>query len=394
MALLAVLVPLAVRLVFDPWLSDHLPFLLPGLAVVAVAWHGGFGPSIVTLVLGLVLSAYFIMTPRYSLAESLATHQLQVMGFLFLGVTTGLFSERLRAARRKAEALAEEAVRRGRDLEAEVARRRFLEHELLERAQELSEADRRKDEFLAMLGHELRNPLASIVNAVQVMQILDPEAPDLRRARDLIDRQAKHLSRLVEDLLDVSRISRGKILLKKEPVELAGVIEHALESSRPLMEARRHELSVELPSREVRLLADPVRLAQVTANLLNNAAKYTDPGGQVRLTAEQHGEEVVVRVTDNGVGIAAEMLPKVFDLFAQAHQTLDRSGGGLGLGLTLVKRLVELHGGSVAAFSAGPGKGSEFVVRLPCLSSRPGWRADGVAPLLLPHTDGVNPPVA
>jgi PAS domain S-box-containing protein len=243
----------------------------------------------------------------------------------------------------------------------------------------LREADRRKDEFLAMLAHELRNPLAPIRNAVQLMKLLGPEEPNLRRARELIDRQVVHLARLVDDLLDVSRITRGKIKLHKEPLELATVIARAVEASRPLIEERRHALAVSLPPNPVPLLGDATRLAQVFSNLLNNAAKYTEQGGQIGLTVETDGGAAVVRVRDSGVGISPELLPRVFDLFVQGDRSLARSEGGLGIGLTLVKSLVEMHGGTVEAFSDGPGRGSEMRVRLPVLEGRRG-QGPGPAP--------------
>jgi signal transduction histidine kinase len=391
-------VALLARLGLDPLVGDRLPFLTFALAVVAVAWYGGIGPSLLALILGLLASGYFILPPRHSLAESLARHQVQVAGFLFLGAAIGLFSERLRAARSWAEAHAREAVRRREELEQEVAQRRRLEEELHDRAEELAEASRHKDEFLAMLSHELRNPLAPIRNAVAVMRILKLGDPRLEQARDVIERQVGQMARLVDDLLDVSRISRGKIGLKKERIELAQVIDRAVESSRPLLDARRHELSVVLPAEKVFLDADATRLAQVVSNLLNNASKYTAPQGQVRLSAERQGDEVVVRVKDNGVGITAEMLPLIFDLFTQANHTLDRAEGGLGIGLTLARRLVEMHGGSITAFSAGLGKGSEFVIRLPVaratkepatiLQGEPGASAPGGNGHLLPASSG------
>jgi PAS domain S-box-containing protein len=242
-----------------------------------------------------------------------------------------------------------------------------LEHALRLRAQELAEADRRKDEFLAMLAHELRNPLAPILNAVQMMRLRGPDDPHQRRSQDVVERQVRHMARLVNDLLDVSRITQGKIGLKKESVELASVVRATVEMVRTLLDARGHELIVSVPSEPVHLDADPTRLEQVLSNLLNNAAKYTERGGRIWLTAEQDRDEAVVRVRDTGVGISAELLPHVFDLFTQADCSLVRSQGGLGIGLTMVQRLVELHGGRVEVFSAGPGQGSEFVVHLPAL---------------------------
>jgi PAS domain S-box-containing protein len=243
------------------------------------------------------------------------------------------------------------------------------------RAEEaLREADRRKDEFLAMLAHELRNPLTPIRNAAQVLKLVGPADANQQWAREVIERQTQHLTRLVDDLLDVSRITQGKVKLAREPLDLAAVLHRAVEASRPLIDARHHHLTVVLPAEPVRLEADLTRLVQVVGNLLNNAAKYTDEGGQIWIEAAQEGAEAVIRVRDNGMGVPAGLLPHVFDLFTQADRSLDRSQGGLGIGLTLVKRLVEMHGGRVEARSEGPGRGSEFIVRLPA-SSLPGEEA-------------------
>jgi signal transduction histidine kinase len=364
-AALAVALALLIRLALDPLLKDRLPFLLFSLVVVAVAWYGGFGPSCLALVTGILAAGYFFLQPRYSLIESLTDHGVKSGGFLFLGLTIALFSERLRIARRRAEAQTREALRQRDELEQEVARRQLLEEELHRRAEELREADRRKDEFLAMLAHELRNPLAPIRNAVEVLKVIGASGPQPQRAREMIDRQVKHLSRLVDDLLEVSRITRGKVKLTPGPVDLATVIARAVETSRPLIDSRRHELTVTLPPETVIIEADPIRLAQVVANLLNNAAKYTKDGGHIELAVETGPGETVIRVRDDGVGIAADLLPRVFDLFTQGDQSLARSEGGLGIGLTLVRSLVELHGGYVEGHSEGPGRGSEFVVRLP-----------------------------
>jgi signal transduction histidine kinase/ActR/RegA family two-component response regulator len=241
-------------------------------------------------------------------------------------------------------------------------------YERLRLIHQLRQADRRKDEFLAVLAHELRNPLAPVRNAVEVMRLRDVDDPGLRWARDIIDRQVQQMTRLVDDLLDVSRITRGKVKLQKEPVDLAAVVARAVEISRPLIDARRHELTVTLPPEPVRVEADAIRLAQVVANLLNNAAKFTPEGGRIWLTVERDGGQTVVRVRDTGVGILAAMLPQVFDLFAQVESSLEHSQGGLGIGLTLAKSLVEMHGGSVTAHSDGPGQGSKFILRLPVLT--------------------------
>jgi signal transduction histidine kinase/DNA-binding response OmpR family regulator len=236
---------------------------------------------------------------------------------------------------------------------------------------EIQESNQRKDEFLAMLAHELRNPLAPILNALHVMRLKDHNRQPVEKARMLAEEQVLHLSRLVDDLLDVSRITGGKIRLRKEVLELATLVARTVENMGPVIEERHHRLELALPPESVYLEADPTRLEQILINLLNNAAKYTEPGGRIWLTAAREGNEVVLRVRDTGIGIAAEMLPKVFDMFTQADRSLERSQGGLGIGLTLVRKLVELHGGTVGAFSAGPGQGSEFVARLPALIGEP-----------------------
>jgi CheY-like chemotaxis protein len=219
-----------------------------------------------------------------------------------------------------------------------------------------------------MLAHELRNPLAPIRSAVQIMRLTGPDLPDLRWAREVIDRQVQHMVRLVDDLLDVSRITRGKIKLQLETVDIATVVASAVETCRPLIDTRKHELAVSLPRESLWVEGDAARLSQVLGNLLNNAAKFTEEGGQVSLTVDRDGADVVVRVKDTGIGIPPEMLSYIFDLFTQVERSLDRSQGGLGIGLTLVRRLVELHQGSVHVTSAGPNQGSEFVVRLPLMS--------------------------
>ncbi|UQA55785.1 GAF domain-containing protein [Polyangium aurulentum] len=229
---------------------------------------------------------------------------------------------------------------------------------------ELRDQDRRKDEFLATLAHELRNPLAPIRTGLEILKVAG-EGERGRKLRDMMERQVGHMVRMVDDLLDVSRITRGKVELRRERVELRAVVESAVETSRPLIESAGHELRTELPAEPLLLDADPTRLAQVFANLLNNAAKYTPAGGRIRLVAERAGARVVVRVEDTGVGIPADMLPKVFDMFTQVGRSIDRAQGGLGIGLTLVQRLVVMHGGTIDAESEGPGRGSTFTVRLP-----------------------------
>jgi signal transduction histidine kinase/ActR/RegA family two-component response regulator len=230
---------------------------------------------------------------------------------------------------------------------------------------EAEAANRAKDEFLAILAHELRNPLAPILAAMQTIRRQADADPAVRRARDVVERQVRHLARLLDDLLDVSRFARERIHLRTQRVTLGTIVADAVETTRGLIDERGHTLSLSLPESPIWLEGDPTRLVQVVGNLLNNAAKYTPPGGRVSVTGAQQGDQILLRVSDNGIGIAAEMLPRVFEPFTQGHHSLDRSSGGLGVGLTLARTLVELHGGTLTAASEGPGRGSEFVVRLP-----------------------------
>jgi PAS domain S-box-containing protein len=246
----------------------------------------------------------------------------------------------------------------------DITGKKRLEAELSEKLLELADVDRRKDEFLAMLGHELRNPLSAVRNAV-VTARLDPSRRD--RALDIAYRQTDQLARLVDDLLDVARITHGRMTLRMETVRLAGVLERAAETTRDLVEARAHLLTLALPDEPLHVNGDPSRLEQIVVNLITNAAKYTEQGGRIEVMARREGEQAVLRVRDNGVGIAPEMLPRVFDLFAQAQRGPARVEGGLGIGLTVVQRLVELHGGRVEVTSEGLGRGSEFRVSFPCV---------------------------
>jgi PAS domain S-box-containing protein len=231
----------------------------------------------------------------------------------------------------------------------------------------LREADRRKDEFLGILAHELRNPLAPLRNALEILKLDASKPSTLEQVRAMMERQLEQMVRLVDDLMDTSRIATGKLALRKERIELAAVLQSAVEEARPLIERHRHELALSFPPRPIHLNGDFTRLAQVFSNLLTNAAKYMEPGGRIQLSAEGQGRDVVVKVRDAGTGISADMLDKIFEPFVQADHSLERTHGGLGIGLSLVRRLAEMHGGSVKAYSDGPGHGSEFTVRLPVL---------------------------
>lgn len=247
----------------------------------------------------------------------------------------------------------------------DITERKRVEESIATLIEQLRDQDRRKDEFLATLAHELRNPLAPMNNGLQLMRLAAGNPATLEHARGMMERQLQQMKRLVDDLMDVSRISRNKLELRKEFVELATVVNRATETSRPLIEAAEQQLLVSLPTEPVLIDGDPVRLAQAFSNLLNNASKYSEKGSEIRFHAEQAGDEIIVRVRDTGIGIPADKLPNIFDIFMQVDRSLERSQGGLGIGLTLVRQLVQMHGGSVEVHSDGPGHGSEFVVRLP-----------------------------
>jgi signal transduction histidine kinase len=279
-------------------------------------------------------------------------------------------------------AMLAEVGRRAEALEASNATLSRESAERREAEEALRLADRRKDEFLAMLAHELRNPLAPLRNALEILKRTGAGSEQAQLARQMMERQVRQMVRLVDDLLDVSRITTGKLALRTELCDVSDVIRGAIDTARPLIETHRHALTVELPHDALYVNGDPTRLSQVFSNLLNNAANYTEPGGRVTLRATADDTSVTISVTDNGIGIAPEMLATVFRMFAQADESLERVHGGLGVGLTLAQHLVELHGGSITAHSAGVGKGSEFVVRLP--------RARAAAPPspTQPHAEG------
>ncbi|MFM0128994.1 PAS domain S-box protein [Paraburkholderia sediminicola] len=271
----------------------------------------------------------------------------------------------------------------------DITGRRRAEQQLQRLNLELSKADRRKDEFLATLAHELRNPLAPMRNVLEILRLKDFADPQLSWSRDVFDRQLQHMTHLVDDLLEVSRITQGKLELRKQRrLELARAMQSAMEAARPTVQASAHHLSVTLPREPLYLDADPTRLSQMILNLLNNAAKYTPPGGSISLAAEREGDEAVIVVRDSGIGIPREHLDSVFEMFSQLAPALERSQGGLGIGLALVRGLAELHGGTVAAFSSGPGSGSEFVIRLPLSKATP--EQSESAPPEVPRTAGLR----
>ena len=284
------------------------------------------------------------------------------------GGIVGLANHTVLIARNGAEAAIDDSAAPIRDAGGAVCGAVMVFHDVTERRQAeiaLRDADRRKDEFIATLAHELRNPLAPIRQAALISKAPAATEAQKRWSHDVIDRQVHYMSLLLDDLLDISRVTRGTLVLRMQPTELAAALDVAIETARPLIDAKRHVLSVTLPHEPVQLTADPLRLAQIVSNLLTNAAKYTDPEGQIRLSASCEADQLTIRVADSGVGISAENLPRIFDMFSQVHPTMNRSEGGLGIGLALAKGLVKLHGGTIEAGSNGLGHGSEFTVRLP-----------------------------
>lgn len=329
--------------------GDEFPLLPFVLSVMVSAWHGGLAPGLLATALGAAVGGFFFVPPAWSIWINDPADVLRLAVFLVEGVTISALCEALRAARRRAEAHSLDADEKQRQLEAK---------------------DRHKNEFLATLAHEIRNPLTTIRTALAGTKADGPDDASQQRSQEVIDRQVALISRLMDDLCDLSRISQGKVQLQMKSLEVADVLDRAVESSRHLIEGHRHRLDVRRPGESVQVRGDPDRLTQVVTNLLTNSAKYTPEGGHIRLAAEAADGEALVRVRDNEVGIPSESLHRIFDIGEQVERNLDRSEGGLGIGLSVVRRLVEMHGGKVAAFSDGPGHGCEFVVRLPLLSGQ------------------------
>jgi signal transduction histidine kinase len=325
---LSLLVATVLHFGLDPYLSDQLSFSFYFLAVSVAAWTGGVWPAVVTAFLSCFIANYFFTYPKFSLTIHNFEEFVSLSLFVVVSLVIGFLSEiSLRA---------------------------------LERARI---AERAKDEFMATVAHELRSPL-SVIQYANTLQRISGEAPTSDHT-ELIERQVYHLNLLIEDLLDLSRVAHGKIRLKRQHVDASSIVEAAIEKARPLLESRQHVFHVDIAPEPMPLFADPIRLQQVLTNLVTNAAKYTPEGGRIRMTVAPLGESAVFTVRDNGIGIAEDMLPHVFELFAQADRARKQSESGLGIGLALVRNLVELQGGNVSAASAGLNQGSEFVVSLP-----------------------------
>jgi signal transduction histidine kinase len=340
LATVAVLVAAAIRFALGPVLGANIPVVIFTVAVVISAFFGGFGPSIYATVLSALISTYFFIFPYNSFEISDLRGVTVLSVFLCIGVTISLLGQRLKVLQTRNEI----------------------------QAKRLESENQRKDEFLAMLGHELRNPLAGISAASELLKFTGWDERRATQTNELISRQVQHMTKLVDDLLDISRVNRGLISIEKKPVDLNLCVHSAVEQLGNLFEDKRHHLRLDLASNPAWVLGDQTRLVQVISNILNNAAKYTPEGGTIVLSLEAQPEHIDLRVKDNGSGISDVLLPDIFDLFVQANRTPDRSQGGLGVGLALVKSIVDLHGGKVTAESEGRGKGSTFSISLPRLN--------------------------
>lgn len=340
-ALLGVGAATAIRFALDPVLGEHLMFSMYFLAVSVAAWAGGIRPAMLTAILSSILANYLFSAPRGRLQIDNAEQLCGLIIFLSVSLLIGVLCE--------------------------------ISLKSLARARA---AEQQKDDFLAILAHELRNPLA-IIHYTNVAEQRDGLQNDQQRS-DVIDRQVQQLDQMIDDLLDISRVSRGKFRLEFEPIGVASIVDAALDEVQHFIDERDHELVVERPADRLILWGDPLRLQQVLTNLLRNAARYTPRGGRIEFQARPENDCVVFRIRDNGQGIGKEMLSRVFDLHTQVERSLETSRSGLGVGLALVRTLVELHGGTIAAISDGPDRGSEFIVRLPLYRERPDARPQAI----------------
>jgi signal transduction histidine kinase len=325
---IGVVVASLLRKLFDPYLGEHLSFSFDYLAVFVAAWTGGLWPAIATAILSSLVGNYFFTDPYLSLAINSVEELIDLIFFILVSTIIGMLSEiSLRALTRA------------------------------------KKAEEEKDNFMATVAHELRSPISVIYYANSLHRLASAEQPTDQL--DVIDRQVDHLNLLIEDLLDVSRVARGKIRLNRQHIDASSVIQGAIEKARPLITNRKHTLELNVSSEPMPVFVDPVRIEQVMANLLTNAAKYTPDGGHICITAKPAGDSAILAVRDNGIGILPEMSSRVFDLFVQGEMGHDRDEGGLGIGLALARKISEMHGGSVCVESAGRNRGSEFLVTLP-----------------------------
>jgi signal transduction histidine kinase len=367
-AVVSILIAVSLRVALQPVLGTRLPFVAFVVAAMFTAWYGGRGPGIFAVVLGAFMATAFVPLGGAGGAGWGIDRSLALSGYFTVGITGSLLCGSLRTALQRAEESEQQVLEKHGELEQALERQQLVEEALRQRNESLVEADRQKDAFLAMLGHELRTPLAAIRNSLLLIERRGAGTPEVEPLCGRVDRQVRRMGRIVDDLQDVSRIAQGRLSLQRERLDLVDLVRVTAEDHRGALAAAGEQLILELPEEPAVVEGDPNRLAQVLVNLLENASKFTDPDGQVTVDVVSGGPWATVTVRDSGIGIEAEMLPKVFDSFSQAEGSLDRSRGGLGMGLALVKGLVELHGGGVEATSQGPGQGAVFSFRLPVVA--------------------------
>jgi signal transduction histidine kinase/CheY-like chemotaxis protein len=366
LAILAVIVATLARDELIPILGVKAPFIMFYPAVAFAGWFGGLGPGLVATFTSTVLAS---RSPALDFRDPGDLVSLTV--FTAVNVFLSVLNEALHRARRRAEEHAMEAQARGERLAREIQGRIEVEASLSRARREAEAANHAKDDFLALVGHELRNPLASVRSAVQILQLLGRHDVTLQHAGDVIDRQVSYIVRLVDDLVDVSRITRGMIALQTKPLRLQEVLAKAVENARPLIESKRHDFGIEMSQEEIWMDGDETRLIQAVTNVLLNAAQFTPSGGRITLAVATLGDQATITVRDTGIGIPADALERIFDPFAQEETATDRQHAGLGIGLTLARRLVELHGGLLSARSDGKDRGSEFSITLPLATPPP-----------------------
>jgi signal transduction histidine kinase/CheY-like chemotaxis protein len=356
--LLGSVLVLALRFGTDNPLRGFFTSLVFLLAVLASGLVGGWRPAVLATLICLANERFFFTNPKHSFVLPSTGDTMRILIYGVSGLAVALLCEGLQRAWKRVE-------ERQKQLEREMSERLAVAQERLHLVDQLREADRRKDEFLATLAHELRNPLAPLSNALELWGFAKDNPEQVQGLREMMQRQVRQMTRLIDDLLDVSRISRGKIALRTERVELRALFNTALESVRPIIAANKQRLEISLPDEPIFVNGDATRVSQVIGNVLHNAAKYTPERGQIWVRMAQVGSNATISIRDTGCGIPRDLLAGIFEMFQQVDQTLDRAQGGLGIGLTLAKRLVEMHGGSIGATSEGPGRGSEFVITLP-----------------------------
>jgi signal transduction histidine kinase len=370
-AVLAVAVALLARLALDPWLEDRQAFLTFMFAVVFTVWVAGVGPSLVALVAGLPLAAWFFLPPRYNFQVVGLVHQIGVSGYLVIGLTVVALGGRLWRAKAQAMRTEEHCDSQVRELDSE---RKRLQEELARMGDELRDVDRRREDFLALLADELRRPLVPIASAASFHSIA-ATASEMESAMDVVKQETARLGRLIDDLLDAFRNGQKGIEIRRERLDLAEVASRAVTAVRSLAAQTGRELTVSLAKDPAWVEGDEVRLERVAYNLLMNAIRSTSPGGQIWLTAQGRDEACILKVRDTGVGLSPDAIQRIFQIDNRSQGSRCREHGGVGIGLSAVKAIVEIHGGAVDVFSDGPGQGCEIVVRLPRMAATPDQNA-------------------